>query len=394
MSDGKWLLGQLPVAVGAEIKKKYKSPAEQKKATQIALEKYKRMQLDPGEAIGVISAQSLGEPGTQMTMRTFHFVGVGEMNVTLGLDRIIELLDARKTIKTPAMQIYLNAPHNKNKTAAEKIANKLKQVSLDEVALEFTLDLISFSINVKLDKDELKRHSINLDDLPAIINKAVKGAQVKALKESITISAKDKDLKKLYKLKEKLRGVPVSGVKGIRDVLAVSRDGEFVVRTLGSNLKEILKHPDVDGKRTVSNELYETADVLGIEAARQNIVNEIMKVLDEEGMPADIRHIMLIADTMCKTGDLKGITRHGITKEKKSVLARASFEIPLPHLIEASVIGEEDKLTSVVENVMLNQPIPVGTGLPELMVKMEGKKASKAKTAKPKAKPKTGVKKK
>lgn len=380
LTDTKWLLDKLPEDLEAEANKKGLTPAQKKKL----LEKYKQMQLDPGEAIGVISAQSLGEPGTQMTMRTFHFVGVGEMNVTLGLDRIIEILDARKTIKTPAMQIYLKSPHNKDKKAAEKIANRVKQVVLDEVASEFTLDLISFSINVKINKADLKDHGLKLEDLPAILQKSVKGATVKALKESITVSSKDKDIKKLYKLKEKLKGAPISGIKGITDILAVARNNEFIIQTLGSNLKEVLSLEGVDGKRTTSNDLYEIASVLGIEAARQAVVNETMKVLDEEGMPADIRHIMLIADNMCKTGDLKGITRHGIAKGKKSVLARASFEIPLPHLIEASVFGEEDRLTSVVENIMINQPIPIGTGLPELLVQMKEDKKKKKESKKKK----------
>jgi len=320
---------------------------------------------------------------THNTMRTFHFVGVGEMNVTLGLERIIEIVDIRRTPKTPAMQIYLNSPHNKNKKDVERIANKIKQVVLDEVASEFVLDLTSFSINIKINKADLNKHSLKLEELPSVLGKTVKGLQIKALKESITVSIKDKDLKKLYKIKDKLKEIPISGVKNVIDVLAVKRDDEYIIQTLGSNLPGVMSMDEVDSNRTFSNDLHETASVLGIEAARQTIINEIMKVLDEEGMPVDIRHIMLISDAMCKTGDLKGITRHGITKEKKSVLARASFEIPLTHLIEASVAGEEDKLTSVVENVMINQPIPVGTGLPELIVEM---KETKFPASKPKAK--------
>ncbi|MCX8147613.1 MAG: DNA-directed RNA polymerase subunit A'', partial [Candidatus Woesearchaeota archaeon] len=80
---------------------------------------------------------------------------------------------------------------------------------------------------------------------------------------------------------------------------------------------------------------------------------------------------MLVADMMCASGLIKGITRYGIISEKSSVLARASFETPIKYLIEASLVGERDELRSVVENVMLNQPVPIGTGLPGLAVKME-----------------------
>ena len=112
-------------------------------------------------------------------------------------------------------------------------------------------------------------------------------------------------------------------------------------------------------------------EVLGIEAVRQAVINEVYKVIEAQGLNVDIRHIMLVSDTMCFSGVLKGITRYGIVSEKASVLARASFETPITHIIEAALVGEKDKLDSVVENVMLNQPVPVGTGLPGLIVKVK-----------------------
>ena len=119
--------------------------------------------------------------------------------------------------------------------------------------------------------------------------------------------------------------------------------------------------------------MFETADVFGIEAARQTIIDEAVKVIENQGLDIDIRHVMFIADVMTTTGKIKGITRSGITSEKESVLARASFETPLVHLKNASLIGEVDELNSVVENVMLNQAVPLGTGLPGLLAKMQAK---------------------
>ncbi|SVE19633.1 uncharacterized protein METZ01_LOCUS472487, partial [marine metagenome] len=103
------------------------------KAEKLAKTRYSEMQVDPGEAIGVISAQSVGEPGTQLTMRSFHFVGA-ELSVTLGLPRIIEILDARKIPSTPTMHIYLKSPYNKNKTKSDQIAQKIKQTVLQDIA--------------------------------------------------------------------------------------------------------------------------------------------------------------------------------------------------------------------------------------------------------------------
>ena len=187
------------------------------------------------------------------------------------------------------------------------------------------------------------------------------------------VGAKDKYRVKrtIYNLKEKIAAVKVKGVKGVKQVLPVKRDEEYVVLTSGTNLKEILEMSEVDTSRTVSNDINEVCENLGIEAARQAIINEVYKVIESQGLNIDIRHIMLVADIMCAGGDVKGITRYGVVSEKASALARASFETPIKHIINAALEGEIDYLTSVVENVMINQPVPLGTGLPGLVTKLK-----------------------
>jgi|TARA_Y100000034_G_scaffold37106_1_gene45625 DNA-directed RNA polymerase subunit A" len=368
-----WIKKQLPEGV------KFKDD-------KLAKERYSKIQLDPGEAIGVISAQSVGEPGTQMTMRSFHFTGVAELNVTLGLPRIIEILDARKIPSTPTMHIYLNSPHNTNKNKADQIAQRIKQTVLEDVANQYSVDLAQSEINILFDKDELKRRSLSLNKVYEQLKDQIKGADVKKKTASISIVLKDNDVKKVYKLKEKLRNITISGVPGITDVLAYKENDEFIIQTFGSNLRDIADVKEVDFSRTKTNNFYEIEAVLGIEAVREAVLSEVMNILDKEGMTVDERHISLISDLMTRDGRLKGITRHGITKEKESVLARAAFEIPLNHLVDAAVSGEKDNLVSVVENVMINQPVPVGTGLPELFVRMDGVKPKPSKTTKKKAK--------
>ncbi len=366
MADIEWIKTKLPTIIEDKVKK---TGANKNKV----IERYKKMQLDPGEAVGIIAAQSLGEPGTQMTMRTFHFAGVAELNVTLGLPRIIEVLDARKEPATPTMSIYLKKPHNTNKHKAEQIANKIKQVTLEEVTSEFELDLMTLTLKIKLDSDLLKKHSITVKQLVDSLESQISGFELSEKRGILNISTDSKDVKKVYKMKEKIRSMYVSGISGITHVLPVMTDSEYVIKTFGSNLKEVFQISEIDFTRTTTNNLCEIEKVLGIEAVREAIVFEISNVLEGEGLPVDIRHILLIADTMCYGGEMQGVTRHGITGSKQSVLARASFEIPLKHLVDASIFGEEDRLTSVVENIMINQPIPVGTGLPELIVKMRKK---------------------
>ena len=135
----------------------------------------------------------------------------------------------------------------------------------------------------------------------------------------------------------------------------------------------MLQLPEADAYKTTTNNIFEIEQVLGIEAARQAIINEVFKVIESQGLNVDVRHIMLVADTMCISGSVKGITRYGVVSEKASVLARASFETPIKHIINAALVGEVDELNSVVENVMINQPVPVGTGLPDLVTRVKAK---------------------
>jgi DNA-directed RNA polymerase subunit A" len=139
--------------------------------------------------------------------------------------------------------------------------------------------------------------------------------------------------------------------------------------TSGSNLSEVLQIDGVDSHRTTTNNIFEIQEVLGVEAARQAIIDEVFNVIENQGLNVDVRHIMLVADTMCVLGMIKGITRYGVVSEKSSVLARASFETPIKHIINAALVGENDTLNSVIENVMLNQPVPIGTGVPKLVTK-------------------------
>ncbi len=380
-----WLKLELPESLKEEIEEFAKKNKLSQKAKQDFIEKIKKkyadMQVTPGEAIGIIAAQSIGEPGTQMTMRTHHFVGVAELNVTLGLPRIIELLDIRKDPKTPSMFIYLKSPHNKSRDAAAKVAERIKQVTVGELVKEIDVNLAESSIVLIFDREELRKRSLTTTKIAITLDKIIKNMKINTTDVKLHITPKEKDIKKLYRLKEKIKDVPIAGIKNIENVLPVYRNDseEYVIQTFGSNLKDILLEKDVDEKRTTTNNIYEISKVLGIEAARQALVNELVHVLGEQGMPVDIRHILLVADLICASGELKGITRHGITSQKTSVLARASFEIPLKHLIDASTVGETDQLSSVVENIMINQPIPVGTGLPDLIVKIDKDKKTKKK---------------
>ncbi len=372
--------GLLPKLIIEEIEEK--CPASKiKKVAEIAYKEYRESLADAGESVGLVSAESLGEPGTQMTLNTFHFAGVAEMNVTMGLPRIIEILDGRKEPKTPMMEIFLNSPYSKGKNIRD-IALSIKETTLNDFGEEFTLNIVDSKIEIKLNTEKMKALKVNNAGLCSALKKAVRSINVKGEGDMITVKVKTKDEKSLheiYKVKEKVKASFVSGVKGVKQVLPVRRKDEFIIITAGSNLKKVLDLDFVDSARTKTNNVHEIANVLGVEAARQAIIEEVYKVIEAQGLNVDIRHVMLVADTMCISGKIKGITRYGVVSEKASVLARASFETPIKHLINASLVGEVDYLNSVVENVMLNQPVPVGTGLPGLITRVKKENLKKGK---------------
>lgn len=365
--------GKMPPKLLQEIEEQ--CPASKiKKVAKRVYDEYVAAQIDAGEAVGLVGAESIGEPGTQMTLNTFHYAGVAEMNVTMGLPRIIEILDGRKSITTPQMEIFLKSPYNKGKDIRE-IALQIKETLLSELVLEYSLNIVDLKIDLKLNTERMKELGVTSAFVAKAVEKGLaKEATVKQEGDVITLKLKgkqdEKGLNALYRLKEKSKDVYVKGVKDITQILPVKRQDEFLIITAGSNLKKVFELDFVDTEKTTTNDVFEICEVLGIEAARQAIMDELFKVIETQGLNVDIRHIMLVADTMCASGEIKGITRYGVVSEKASVLAKASFETPIKHIINAALKGEVDQLNSVVENVMLNQPVPVGTGLPGLVTKI------------------------
>ncbi len=326
-------------------------------------------EMDSGEAIGIITSQSFGEPSTQMVLRTFHFAGVSEMQVTQGLPRLIEIFDARKKPSSPKMEIYLKQEYNKEENA-RTFAEKIKEVTIKDIADEINLDFSDKNIEIVIDQKGLKRSHITEKKIIEKLKKL--GYKVRERKNSIVIDTSEKGFREIYKLKEKLKKTIISGIKGIKQVLIVKRDRDYVIMTLGTALKKILKMKEVNPNKLISNDIHEVAKVFGIEASRQLIIDEIQEVLNTQGLDIDKRHLKLISDAMTNTGVIKGVTRMGIIAQKDSILARATFETPDKQFVNSTIKGTTDNLSSVVENIILNQPVPIGTGLPGLIVQVVG----------------------
>ena len=341
-------------------------------AVEQAIDNYKQALVEPGEAAGIVSAQSIGEPGTQMTLRTFHFAGVREQNVTLGLPRLIEIVDARKIPSTPSMTVFLDAKHRASREKAQEVATLLAHTTLGDIASEIVSDVIKMRLDIKLNPQTMRERGVTVQDIRDAVQPT--GTEVKVEAYNMEIKSKDMELPQFRRLEDKLQKHHVKGIGAVKRALVVEEKGEWIIRTEGSSLAAAFEVPGVDTTRTFSNNINETTLVLGIEAARNVIVKEALGVLEEQGLDVDIRHVMLVSDMMTSSGEVLQVGRHGVSGEKASTLAKAAFEITIPTIVEAAVKGTVDTLRGVAENVIVGQQIPMGTGLIEVSMSMAGVK--------------------
>lgn len=366
---------ELPPALVNELEQKLKeregdlSEAQLEKVIQSVKDSYEDSLVQPGEAVGTVAAQSIGEPGTQMTLRTFHHAGVAELDVTLGLPRLIEIVDARRTPDNLLMEIHLKEEYAKDREKARKFAEKIEMLALEDAVTRTETDLINMEFVMNLDRDQLQSKDLKPSGVKEILQDEL-GTEVVAQGFKLRVKPENPTPPDLRRVVAKAKEVHLGGIEGIERVVVKAEEEGYVVYTEGTNLAEILPLPEVDDSQTTTNHVREIGDVLGIEAARNSIINEAVDTLEEQGLDVDMRHIMLVADAMTNTGEIRQIGRHGISGEKASVLARAAFEVTVKHLLQASEKGEVDKLDGVVENVIAGQPIPLGTGSVEL--EMEG----------------------
>ncbi len=351
------------------LPKKYEEMYKGKKREK-AIKKYQSMMYEVGEAVGIVAAHSISEPATQTTLRSYHAEGRVQLVTTKGLPRLIEIFDARKVPSTPSMEIYLEKEYN-NKEGAKKIASEIKETNLSQIIDEDSIDLVNMRVEIIIDERKLKDIHLDMDKLAVIIKRGIKNVDVSTNGNVLYIEPKKEEIsiRDLHSIRIKARGLHIKGIKGITQVIVEEKEGDWIIRTLGTNLKKVLSIKGVDKTRTRSNHIFEVAALFGIEAARNLIIEETLRTLREQGVDTDIRHIMLVADIMTASGTVKPIGRYGVAGEKASVLARANFEETIKHLTNAAVKAEVDNLDSIFASVIVGNLAPVGTGMFKLGIK-------------------------
>jgi len=337
------------------------------------VDSYERSLVEPGEAVGTVAAQSIGEPGTQMTLRTFHYAGVAELSVTQGLPRLIEIVDARKNPSTPTMKIHLVDAIAEDRNAAKRIARNIEMILVESVASNISIDLLRQAIDIRFDAELMEDKALTVEIIAEAIKAKIKAkGEVEIGENTIFVYPASETLADLQRLSEKIREVRVKGIDDVTHVVIRKESNRYVLYTEGSNLQDALEIADVNPHKIYTNNLKEIYQVLGIEATRNAIIQEAMSVLNEQGMDVDVRHIILVADMMTADGAIRQIGRHGISGSKNSALARAAFEVTIKHLLGAGIAGTKDPLRGITENVILGQLIPLGTGSIDLLMNPQG----------------------
>ncbi|CAI7909898.1 unnamed protein product, partial [Closterium sp. NIES-53] len=347
------------------------------------IRRYQSKRMEPGTAVGAIGAQSIGEPGTQMTLKTFHFAGVASMNVTLGVPRIKEIINAAKNISTPIVTVKLETDNDVK--AARIVKGRIEKTTLGEVvkSMKTVLTPSQAMLSIRLDMHRIS--ALQLDITAYTVADAITTAsrlRMKLKAQHIRVVSADKLLVyspeqdrrqllfSLHSLRKKLPQVMVKGIASVeRAVINDLGGGKYNLLVEGTNFGAVLGITGVDGCKTKSNHVMEVESVLGIEAARYAIMHEINYTMGSHGMTIDPRHMMLLADVMTYKGEVLGITRFGIAKMKDSVLMLASFEKTTDHLFDAAVHGRKDEIEGVSECIIMGIPMPVGTGLFKLKQK-------------------------
>lgn len=336
-------------------------------------EKYKKAKMEPGTTCGAIAAQSIGEPGTQMTLKTFHFTGVASMNITQGIPRLKEIINATKEISTPILTVGIEIPTLKE---AKKIKRRIECVFLKDILKKIKLVITKTEsyLSLIIDKKQLKDRDFIIDtkQIKKILLKKRLKLKEEEIKEGLDfikiIPIFDKNTNILFllnKLKRELPDILICGINKIKRVIISKKEetSDYLLLIEGNGISEIRAIEGVSKSKIKSNNILEIENVLGIEVARQAIVEELGTTMKSHGINVDTRHLTVLADTMTQTGTVLGITRFGISKMKESVMMLSSFEKTTEHLFNASLDGKKDCLSGVSESVIVGKMPNIGTGL-------------------------------
>lgn len=458
-----------------------------KPALDLILLKVKQHYLDslinPGEMIGCISAQSIGEPLTQLTLDSFHKSGLGGRSKKLDdVPRLREIFSTTANPKTPFMNIYLTnhmlriedgTLHEEVIRRGEEILGTIQYTTFNSLVDGYQIVFDSDESNTIIDEDRVwlpVAHELNMSNIkeietPWLIRFKLNSEKIQNIKLTeitkkiedlssdtntmlilhtpknakdviirVRVTTTGTDPKK--ELKDLTKQILMTSVKGVVNIMGgsimsqdkdiivngeyitkdskeytekykynkktlkvdeskmlpmymnnngqketvkeetevkelVAKYQEYTIQTEGSNLFAVLALDGFDIYKTSSNDLHEVLEVLGIEAVREMIVQEIISVFAAGGKTLNNRHFELLSDIMTAQGYLVSIDRYGVNKTDTGILSRATFETTTNQIANASIFGEDDPMRGVSANIMFGQFFKGGTNSCDVLLDEE-----------------------
>ncbi len=329
-------------------------------------------EISAGEPVGVIAAQSLGEPATQMVLKAFHFAGLKSEIATAGLPRFVEIVDAKKKPATPFTYIAVDKSIAKDEQKLIRLAKKISEIKVSDISRRIVEEFSKGTIILRLDFEKLEANELTAKVVASKIEKLTKlSCTLEGM--DVRITAGTRNIKQIRNMAVQLNKMTINGIDGAGRA-AVREDPktkELQLITDNSSLSGLLDVEGIDAYNIYTNDIFEEYRVFGVEAARNAIITELEKLLHESEISVSRRHLELLADAMTADGDVKNVGRRGLSGEKESVFARAAYEETVKHLINAAAFGESDPMQGVTENILMGKQIMLGTGRVELAVKKE-----------------------
>ena len=366
---------------------------------QEIIKKYYQSQIAPGESVGVVCAQNIGERCTQWTLDSFHYSGTSISTVVTGVPRFAELLSATKNPKNVVTNVYFKHPQTSLQQLRDTITNKLIYISFKEMVAEHTVSLnasrkkwyslfdtlydkkITYThrISFKLDDRMLFKYKLCIRDIAETLERANEDiscifSPIGVNELDVWLNASESDTEPyqqeyfLNRVASMLSQVSVCGIEGLHSYIYKEKEtkGEWYLEVLGYNLYDIFDLSFVDCEKTYSNNMWEIYNVLGIEAVREFLLEEFTAVICSDSFVHSC-HIKLLVDTMCYVGNISSINRYGVHRNQSGPLTKASFEESLDNFLTAGLFGEIETTKGVSASVMCGKPAQIGTGLCDVM---------------------------
>ena len=355
--------------------------------------KYEKSKVEPGEMVGIICAQSIGEKNTQLTLNHFHKAGSAEGGVHNEVSRISEILNTTKTRDQKNISVNIKLKHQFKdiKDLKNYIGTTIKMIKFADCIKSYRIMNISKNIpewynmydkcrkkgnfvRVYLNQTVMYTNSIDIkkiknliettySDLTCIVSPQVIG-EVDIFMVNKTEEKIDNEKLFFHMMINNIKEIIVDGINNISEIYFYRGNDRFWnIETTGGSLQDVFQNPIVD-KDTTTNNIWDILKILGIEAAKSYIISDLQKI-----MPGvDISHIKLLVNKITFNGSLSSISRYTLRKDNVGVLHAASFEESIEHFIKASATTSTDDLKSISSSIMCGKMTRCGTGLTDLVL--------------------------